>query len=228
MPQVNLPNNLVDGVDTAFGSQVLGNDQAIVAVVNGGLATDNLSPSAGIKGGQLSTLFGERIPTGALADDSVTSAILDDDPAAGSPTAAVTADHIRGGAVTKEKIAAANVTLDKLKITVVTCPITFSGGANPIGSGSFTVSAHRFVSGGNYRFKINALGFDTSSGVPSVNPRIIHCQTQDIDPAAVGTPLAAIPSATVEVLSYYVDNLAFGGGGNLSGGRLVIFTIART
>lgn len=113
MGLVTLTNPLTGGT-LAVGEQVRANDDAIVAVVNGFIDDSNIVTGAAINGLKISNVAGARIRNDRMDDDSVDSRVLDDDPAVGSPTAAVTANHIRGGAVTTEKLAAGAVTTAKI------------------------------------------------------------------------------------------------------------------
>ena len=117
MPVPSLPNALADGT-LARGSEVRGNDDTIVAVLDHGLDRDNFPASgANIPATVLSTTAGERVPTNRIEDDAVTADKLKDDPTIGAAGAAVaTAAHVKDGILNGKKLVNATVGSDKLKI----------------------------------------------------------------------------------------------------------------
>ena len=91
--------------------------------VNGNLETTNLKAAAGIKGGQIASKPNGLDSTN-INNDAVTATELKDD--ATGVAGAVTTDHIRTDAVTKAKIAAANVTKDKLTTSGETVAFSYA------------------------------------------------------------------------------------------------------
>jgi len=109
MGLVTLPHNLVDGVDTALGTQVRANDQSILdQAVNGNITDVNISTGAAIQGSKLSNVAGSRVPTDRIEDDAVTfdkvrdSATIDGDRAIG-------VNHIRTDAVIARTVKAGSI-----------------------------------------------------------------------------------------------------------------------
>ena len=99
MGLVTLPHNLVDGVDTALGTQVRANDQSILdQAVNGNITDVNIATGAAIQGSKLSNVAGSRVPTDRIEDDAVTFDKLSDH-ATIDASRAVGPNHIRNDAV---------------------------------------------------------------------------------------------------------------------------------
>lgn len=213
MPQVTLPNALVDGVDIAYGSNVYANDSAIVSVVNGQLANDNISASAAIDCKKLSTVAGERVPTNAIEDMAITSGKLksdaDDNNDAVRP---VTADHIRNGVVERKKlssVAGKRITFNYLEAaTVTSTTVTVSTPssmnipvATNVGAITFTPEAYPVVSGANWAFSIRGIYAASASGITS----FYQFSSAALNPALYG--LSAMPTATTKILHVYLSNL---------------------
>jgi hypothetical protein len=228
-PQVVIPNNLVDGTDTAFGSQVLANDKATADIVNGQLATDNLSPSAGIKGSQLSGNQGERVPVSKMETGAVDSRVLLADANAGSPNAAVgTANHIKDGIITKAKLTAvggSRITLAQLEILSGQGNIPVTAAARSYSTTSDSAPATTFAAlsvvptivAGNYQFRVVATIYDST---PTPND-VVRMYDAMIDPAGIG--IGAIPSATYVVLEAYLTGAGMDGSNRLTGSLYVLY-----
>lgn len=102
MSQVTLPHALTNGT-TAYGSEVRGNDDAIVTVLNSQIDKTNIAAGAGIEASKLSTTPGERIVSANLEDDAVTFDKLRDD-ASTDANRAVGRDHIRNSSIVRRSI----------------------------------------------------------------------------------------------------------------------------
>ena len=103
MALVTLPKSLTSGT-TALGSDVLANDQAIVAQVNGNLEDANIKPGAAINGSKLSNVGGNRVPSDRIEDGAIVTLKIAD------------------ANVTKPKLASASVDASKLDALAVIAP----------------------------------------------------------------------------------------------------------
>lgn len=100
-------------------SDVHSHSDAILAALNGGVDSANLSANPNFPGTCIST--SSPIPTNRIADDAVDKDKLKDDATAGSPNAAVnTANHIKDGIITPAKLAVpgagSGIGLDRLRV----------------------------------------------------------------------------------------------------------------
>lgn len=119
-PLVTLPKALRDGIDPQSGADVIANFNAMLAVLNGGIAADNISPTAGIPGTRLSNVAGSQIPTDRLADKCVDSRVLKSDASTGAPQAAIqNGSYVKDGALPGKKLTASTLGADVLKIGTV-------------------------------------------------------------------------------------------------------------
>jgi len=225
MPFISLPSDLQDGVDVAFGSDVLANDEAIRSVVNGALADDNISPSANIKGSKLSSTPGERIPTDRIEDDSVTDAKLRDAALdADDALRSVTGAHIRNLTITKNKLSTSvgqRVTLAQMDMTVQEVSFTVSlPDSSLIDLWSATVV--RDTSGANYQAFVDVVGsaFGLLDVTLGVSARFGGSRS-----AAV-VPGTAIPTATSNLIGLYLADVVISGTGVVSG-KVVFVSIAK-
>jgi hypothetical protein len=92
----------------------------IEAKFAGQISSDDLSPTAGIKGTQLSSTAGTRITEQNIEEGAVTTLRLKSDPAAGSPLAAVsTANHIKDGIITNSKFVVGSILGGSLKLQLL-------------------------------------------------------------------------------------------------------------
>jgi len=220
MSNVNLPNLLQDGVDTALGSQVYANDAAIRDVVNGQLDSANLAAGANIKGSQLSSA--DPIPTSKLALGCVDATILRADATPTSPGAAVgSANHIKDGVITKAKFdPASKWAVAQLAIssgsgawgaTAPSSTAVITGGA---GGSSFSVCPVNIA--GNWKFRVDGMAIGNPGGGNAV------CKyTFDVDPNLIG--IGTLPVASKLILGAWVRDFSFGGGMGVIGTLYVVY-----
>ena len=107
MALVALPNPLADG-STAFGSQVRGNDDAIVAQVNGNIEDVNVKVGAAIDGKKLSNVAGLRVPTDRIEDNAATFDKVADSPSVNNDRA-IGVNHIRDDSVIARTVKNASI-----------------------------------------------------------------------------------------------------------------------
>lgn len=218
MPQVTLPNALVDGVEVAYGSSVYANDAAITSVVNGQIANDNIASNAAIDGKKISTNPGERIPTTAIEDSAVTSAkIRSEADDANDSGRSIASDHIKNGVVERKKlstVAGKKITFSQLEATFVTTSlITLSGSAqfDPTTTISgaalnFPIVARPVVNGAVYNIQI-----DTARTVLVTGKATFYGMTMSLNPASYGT--GTLNVATTLILSVYPSDVTYVGNG---------------
>lgn len=90
-------------------SKLNAKEAAIIAKFAAGITSADISPTAGIQGGQLSSASGTRITNPNLENMAVDSRVLKSDTAAGHPTASVGRDHIIGAAINAEHYASGSI-----------------------------------------------------------------------------------------------------------------------
>lgn len=167
-PLITLPNNFVDGVDTALGSEVRANDDAIVGVVNGGLDYQNVAAAPDFPGSIISTTAGRRLTADRMEDGACDSRVLKADSTPGSALAAVgSADNIKDRIITKEKLALGALSSAELGIAVQVIPFNIAvwSSMQVFGAGSVTETGtglsatdflyccvDRYTDSGNYKF----------------------------------------------------------------------------
>lgn len=184
MPFITLPHastGLRDGVDRNKGSVVLANDQAIAAVVNGGLKYDNLAADADIRASQLTVTSGLRIVEANLETGSADSRVLKADSALGSPLAGVgSKDHVKDDILTGLK----------MKRT----------GGGTIGSDALMTGVYQTSCGALYGPSLSGGAEAISSGIATING---YTRAQ-IVPLHVW--LVGVSGALTTVLAYYMGN----------------------
>lgn len=207
-PLVTLPYQLEDGVDLALGSEVIGNLNSILAVLNGGIRYDNLDSNPDFPGTCISSTVGRRLPTASIEDDAVTAAKLADATSdVDDALRAVTGDHVRLEAIGKKHInTLSKLTYSQLDIlaqtTAVsfTCAVQISNSLNSTGAQLISHSVERATSGANYVFNVRASG--VANGFTPIR---VGAQTS-ISPA---TP---IPSASYLLVAAYLADVTYNTG----------------
>lgn len=206
MPQIVLPNLLVDGTDTAIGSEVYGNDKAITDTVNGQLASDNLASNANIKGSQLSSA--DPIPTVKIQDDAVDASKLRDADDAGDANRAVTGNHIRKLAVDKTKLSTtpgSKVTAAQIEMSALSDTLPFTSNVGTLTGLTVGTGADRFGAislvpvnvAGNWQLKMQGW-----LARPSGNTIYVFDST--IDPSLLAG-IGVLPVASNRILSAWLQ-----------------------
>lgn len=216
-PLITLPHGLVDGVDTAYGADVLGNDQAIVQVVHS-LDYQNLAANPNFPGTCISNTPGNRIPTDRLEDACITAAKLKSDSNPGSPLAAVSSpDHIVDGVVTKSKLANFTLTAAQLAYTEQSIPFSISAwttyypASGTLGNVIRTVSVDRYVDTGLYKFNVRG---------------VITSGTNVYMGSAVVAPTTPISLSAGIVIAAYVADAVYSVSGPTLSGSLIVLSIS--
>lgn len=149
---LSIPHSFVGGPgNKARASEVNANFAAISAKFTegpGGISDSDVSATAGIKGGKLSGVPGNRLTQAQLEDDAVESRTLRDDPTAGSPSAAVgSADHIKDGIITNAKMLNSTLKSGKLALAsvVITIPPRSPDNKFSVGTGLISLNAFPLV-----------------------------------------------------------------------------------
>lgn len=205
-PLVTLPYQLEDGVDLALGSEVIGNLNSILAVLNGGIRYDNLDSNPDFPGTCISSTVGRRLPTASIEDDAVTAAKLADATSdVDDALRAVTGDHVRLEAIGKKHInTLSKLTYGQLDLLVQSTPFSMAlaGAFNGslISSGVFLLSSsvERSTTGANYTFTIRAMA--VSNGVGATVRMLSQTAT------ATTTP---IPTASYVLLAAYLADTTY-------------------
>lgn len=208
-PLVTLPYQLEDGVDLALGSEVIGNLNAILSVLNSGIDYQNLGTNPDFPGTCISSTVGRRLPTASIEDDAVTAdklrdAALDVDDA----LRAVTGPHIRLQAVGKKHIdTTSKLTYSQLDMLIqstavsFTCAVTIANSLVISGSQLVSHSIERSTSGANYVFAVRASGVSAGVGAP------IRVGVQ----TAI-SPVTPIATASYTLLAVYLSDVTYNAG----------------
>jgi hypothetical protein len=225
-PLVTLPFPLTDGT-TAKGSEVRANDDALKAVLNGGIEDVNVKTGAAIDGNKLSNIPGAQIPFDRIADDAVTADKLRDD-ATVDGQRAVTTNHIRDQAVTKGKVSTAGGS----RLTVAQLELATGSGAIPA-SGSVA-----FVSGGVVNINaflgicvtpVNVAGswrFSVIASWARASDENIYAFSTTVDPNAIG--IGTLPVATKQILACWLQSPSVAEPAVQLNGTLYVVYIATT
>lgn len=195
MPVPTLPSVLANGT-VAYGSEVRANDDAIVAVMDHGLARDNFKVTgADIPGSVLTTTATERVTANRLEDDACDERVLKDGVSGdGYATAGVNrASHIKNGIITAAKLSG-QLGASALRVASIDYALT----ANPDNGGAGTI-----VDGGMWR------RMDTGTGLPfiaidgfSVAPGLEQIDILHV--ALVKTSGAAVAGLEYEVTVHHI------------------------
>lgn len=218
-PLITLPNALVDGVDTIYGADILGNDKEIVRVVHG-IDYQNLAAKPNFPGTCISPTAGERLPTDRIEDGAVTGVKLQSDPSIGSALGAIgSSDHIKDGIITKAKMAFGALTGTQLQVDVQTISFNITSWTtftdpNEINYPIVSASVDRYTVSGNYNF----------------NARV-HWRHSNIYYMGSANSFAlspALPAASTIILGAYLSDIAIVPLSTTFGGSLVVLSIPRT
>jgi len=219
MPQVTLPSTLQDGVEVAFGSDVLANDEALKSVINGGLADDNIAPGANIKGSKLSATPGERVPSSCIEDDAITADKLKDASDGDDALRAVTGDHIRNLTIPKKKLSTSvneRITIAQMDILVEEVPFSFGGHLATL----WHAQARRITNGANWEARVS---------VTSGNGSFIVSDASGQSVQEAGTnqaPTTPIPTLTRRLIGLYLADVAIVAG--VCSGKVVFVSMPTT